>query len=200
MKRSQTILGFAAGVLVLAVLYFGIYPALFPRSIAAQLRAGGVSTPLNAFTLKSVDMRKASSVSVTNVDAESSGTQLHLEITQGMEEKLAELYLEEEKVGIESLFVAQPAHYPGVITREVDCSAEFQPEKGTVGDTAYYIMYANERFSYGICAQDLAKYRSVVGLLYCKNRKTFVETKLFFPIETFDKDQALGLLKSFQCI
>ncbi len=200
MKRNRVILSVALALVLLAVLYVGGYPALFPKSIVEQLKSKGISVPLDGFTVKSFETRKASGLSVTDMESENGNSLFRLELTAGMQEKLAELYLEEKKVGIESLFIAQPAHYPGLVTREVDCPAEFQPEKGTIGDMTYYLMYAGERFSFGVCTQDLVKYRSAVGLLYCKDKKTFVETKLFFPADSFNKDRALEVLGSVQCL
>lgn len=189
MKRSQVIFGLSAVVLILAASSFWAY----------RLKDEVSFLLLKDFVVKNTETRKVSGLSVTNVEAENNDALLRLELVQGMDEKLASLYLEEKKVGIESLFLTQPAHYPGAITREVECQAKFQPEKGDIEGMAYYIMYANERFFYGACAQELVKYRSIMGLRYCVREKTFVEAKLFFPPEAFSKDRALELLGSFQC-
>lgn len=189
MKRSQVILGFSALVLMLAGLSFWTYRSKDEASFF----------PLKDFVVKSTETREVSGLSVTDIEAENNDALLRLELVRGMNEKLASLYLEEKEVGIESLFLTQPAHYPGAITREVECPAQFHPEKGDIRGMAYYIMYANERFFYGVCAQELVKYRSIMGLRYCKEQKTFVEAKLFFPPEIFNKDRALELLGSFQC-
>lgn len=116
-----------------------------------------------------------------------------------MGKELALLYLKEKKIGIESLFINRPAHYPGIITRKVNCPNEFQPVQGKIGDIEYYIMYANDRFSHGVCSPDLIKYQSVVGLKYCEQEDIFIETKLFYPPEIFTPEVARELLDSFHC-
>ena len=188
MKSSQIILGLGAVAFVFAALV-----------LVTQRLNNEAPLPFKDFSVKTMETRKVSGLSLTNIEAENNGVLLRLELVGGMNEKLANLYLEEKKVGIESLFLTQPAHYPGIITREVECSEKFQPEKGTINETAYYIMYANSRFSYGVCVPDLVAYRSIVGLRYCRDQKVFVEAEFFFPPETFDKDRALQLLSSFQC-
>ncbi|MDP3901022.1 MAG: hypothetical protein Q8Q38_01665 [bacterium] len=197
-KKRYVILGF--GVVALTVLALGAYKSQSPKGIEAELGASGVLLPsIGDFRVTKAEARKVSDLSVTNVEAESNGTLLRLELTRGMDAKLAQLYLEEKRVGIESLFVTQPAHYPGIITREVDCPPQFQPEKGALGDMTYYVMYANDRFSYGVCVQDFVTYRSLMGLMYCEDQKMFLEAKLFSPADLFDKTEALKLLGSLSC-
>lgn len=188
MKPGQIIFGLSAVALVLAILF-----------LVTQRLNNKASLPFKDFVVKTTETRKVSGLSVQSIEAENNGILLLLGLVGGMNERLASLYLEEKKVGIESLFLTQPAHYPGTITREVECPAKFQPEKGNINETAYYIMYANSRFSYGICVPDLVAYRSMVGLRYCKDQKTFIEAKFFFPPETFEKNRALEILGSLQC-
>lgn len=170
------------------------------KSVAEQLKAIGVSfQALDDFILKDIQTKEILDLKITNIEVQKDDTIVHLKLTQQMDKEFASLYLEDKKVGIESLFVEQPAHYPGIITREMNCPDEFQPILGKVGDIEYYIMYANERFSNGVCSMDLVKYRSVVGLGYCEDKDVFVEIKLFYLPGIFTIEDSRKLLDSFSC-
>lgn len=207
MKKSGN---FIIVLIVLIIAIFVVIGAAFfvmgkgrilgPLNLAEQLEVRGVSfQALDYFTVGEIQEKELLDLQVMNIVGRRDDIVLRLELTQNMGEELASLYIEEKKVGIESLFVTRPAHYPGIITREVDCPPEFHPIRGRVGDLEYYIMYANERFSHGVCSPDLVKYRSVVGLGYCKREDTFVEIKLFYPPEVFERESALELLGLFRC-
>lgn len=199
-SRGKIILLIGTAVLLLVMLFFGARTFLTPKNAVEQLKKEGISFPqLKDFIIESMETREVSELLVTELTARNDEAVLQLDLIQNMDEKLSSLYLEEKRVGIESLFINQPAHYPGIITRETECPTEFQPEKGAIGGTAYYIMYANDRFFYGVCVPDLIKYRSITGLLYCKEQSVFVEAKFFFLPESFNRERALELLSSFQC-
>lgn len=197
MKRRVVIVGI---VVIAAFVGFGIYYISAPKNIAQHLRDAGVAIPsLNEFTIIEVRTSKISDLSVISISAQKDEILVRLKLTQRMGTGFARLYEQEKRAGIESLFITQPAHYPGIITREVECSLEFQPDVGTAGDLAYYIMYANERFSFGVCSPDLVTYRFVLGFGYCEQQSIFVEIKMFYSPESFSKEESLNILRSFAC-
>ena len=136
---------------------------------------------------------------VTKISAKHENIIARIELVENIEEREAQLYTEDKKTSIESIFLSEPAHYPGIITRNVECPDEFQPIRGIKDGVSYYILYASERFSYGVCSRDEVRYRSLIGFLYCPQNGVFIEMKLFFPPEIFVESRDLGLLHSLRC-
>ena len=111
-------------------------------------------------------------------------------------------YIDEKRFGIESLYQSTPSPYPDVITRTIECPDEFKPifyrSEQDNQDSLYYILYANDRFTYGACSDDLIRYRAIFYLVYCKEKNEIYQIELFTAPEEFTHDLA-SLLKSFNC-
>ena len=171
-----------------------------PNDAAEYFKAKGLHfTGARLFSITETKEIQTKNIKVTKIIAQRNTDFLHVELTEKLGRELGQFYQSERKSSIESLFLPYTSGYPGVLTQEVECPDEFHPVKGEAGDIDYYIMYANDRFSYGICAYDLVKYKSALGLAYCDKSDVFVEIKLFFPQETFEEENAVGLLRSFSC-
>lgn len=194
---NRTLRYFLGGIFVLVLTIVALSRIL---PFQDPLKAAGLSSEgIDEFTVIEERVTELSGFRVTTILAQKDSVHLRLALIKDMDSSLASIYEEEKRIGIESLFLTQPAHYPGIITKEVECSDEFLPETGTVGSMKYYIMYANDRFSYGVCSPDLIAYRSVFAFGYCNDQSAFIEARIFYPPEEFLKDEALEILGSFQC-
>lgn len=151
------------------------------------------------FIVASEEAREASGFSVTDINATQDSASVSVRLIGDMDEAMAGRYLEEKMLGVDSLFRTQPAHYPGIITREVQCPERFLPEKIEQENGARYILYANSRKSYGVCTPDLVAYRSAAEFQYCPSSRTFLESRAFFSVESFDRVRALDLLDALAC-
>jgi hypothetical protein len=189
--------------IIFLLLVFAILDKPVSNDLQNYMKSKGFTLKASDYEITERSEKIIAGLKITEVSSANNDKIIKVKITENMEEKIAELYEDDKKSLIDSLFVTQPAPYPGVVTRIIDCPEEFKPEEGTIKTSDmkidYYIMYSNDRFFYGVCSPDLIKYRSVVGLAYCKTKNTFVEIELFTIAEKFDKEYSINLLNSFSC-
>lgn len=62
----------------------------------------------------------------------------------------------------------------------------------------YYILYANDRFTYGVCSDDLVKYRAIFYLVHCKQSNELYQIELFISPEEFTHS-LVDELQLFDC-
>lgn len=119
-----------------------------------------------------------------------------------MAKDAAESYMRDQKIKLESIFNPTPSPYFAVLTKEIECPKDFLPtyneSENSGNKVSYYILYANERFHYGVCSKDLIKYRVIVAFTYCKNTEDLYQLEYFVPDEDYDETGA-ELIESFSC-
>jgi hypothetical protein len=103
-------------------------------------------------------------------------------------------YVNDKKFLLESLFSPTTSPYPGFITNVVVCPEEFKPTMKDAENGTIYTLFAGDRFTYGICAQDLVAYDSVYGVFDCKEKGIF-EVQLFAKT----KEGLEPRIESFAC-
>lgn len=103
-------------------------------------------------------------------------------------------YAEDKKFLLESLFSQTAAPYPGVITNVIECPEEFKPKIVEAENGTMYTFFAGERFTYGICTQDLIVYYSTYGIFECKN--DIFEVNVFSEKEGEEPER---IVESFHC-
>ena len=100
---------------------------------------------------------------------------------------------------INSLYRGISSPYPGVLSNRIECPEEFKPAKIENDPFDYYIIYASERFTYGVCSWDLIKYKSIIYFLYCDKVNNLYHIKLFVPLNE-NILSYIDLLDSIRCI
>lgn len=126
---------------------------------------------------------------------------LKVEHAKDVDVAKATQYIDEKRFGIESLYQSTPSPYPDVLTRTIECPDKFKPVLNATEDnrdSSYYILYANDRFTYGVCSEDLIKYRAVFYLVYCEQKNEIYQVELFTAPEEFT-DELVDMLHSFKC-
>lgn len=100
-----------------------------------------------------------------------------------------------------SLFEVQRTGYPGQYTRYIECPEEFKPkffeEEFNEGFFQYFIGYANSNYAAGACAEDLIKFKSIYGFLYCNSKKTLIEIQYFLAMN--QSEQITKFLEKISC-
>ena len=116
--------------------------------------------------------------------------------------KTIRLFLDEKKFYVESLYNPLPSPYPDVITREIVCPHEYLPIIEEDDNENFYkivyILYANDRFSYGACTPDSVVYKAIFSLIHCKNTNKLYQIKFFSPLESYD-EEILNKIRNFSC-
>jgi hypothetical protein len=93
---------------------------------------------------------------------------------------------------LNSFFYDRGSPYPGPISNEIECPADFLPQKKFIeNDLAFeavYSLFSSKRLTFGVCAPDLAAYRATYALIYCKHSKKFYEIRYFVPLESLPRN------------
>lgn len=102
-----------------------------------------------------------------------------------IEDSMAVKIISDKKFLIENLFKTQPSPYPDVVSNQVDCPDRLKP---LPFDSIYsnirifaFRLYANDRFVYGECTDDVIIYTSAYIIAYNQKEKTLTEIKYFTP-------------------
>ena len=100
-------------------------------------------------------------------------------------DSMAGKIIDDKKFLIENLFKPQPSPYPDLVSNQVDCPARLKP---LPFDSLYsnlrifaFRLYANERYIYGECTDDVIAYASAYIIAYNKKEKMLTEIKYFTP-------------------
>jgi len=112
---------------------------------------------------------------------------LKVEVVRHLDAAGAETLLTEGQVSIEALYADALSPYPGDISRTIVPGKEFAPrlvEKEQDGlKYTYFLLFANERLGYGASTPEAARYRSLLGWLYCEKAQKFYKLRVFVPAE-----------------
>ncbi len=102
-----------------------------------------------------------------------------------IEDSMAGKIIDDKKFLIENLYKTQPSPYPDVVSNEVDCPERLKPVRF---DTLYpnlrifaFRLYANDRYIYGECTDDVIVYKSAYILAYNIHEKMLTEIRYFTP-------------------
>ena len=198
---SKKIIFLAAIFLIIAA-----FAALFivnsqnESDLGYQLKKRGfLITNTGSFQIKSIDSGDSLSEG-ENISAESNDEILKIKILENFSKEKAEEYKNNQSALFEGLFNPQLPPYPEFLTNKTECAKEFLPVKKMAESGDYYLTFANERFGYGICAQDLVKYKAGFGMFYCENSKKLFKIQYFIDnvkIKNFKNIE--DFFGTFQC-
>lgn len=141
--------------------------------------------------------RDAASYTLTNGAAVA-----NIDVFEHIQAADAETITRDGVMGMQALYANALSPYPGDISNKVVTDVAFQPRlfratNGAVRIT-YFLVYANDRFGYGVTTKESVRYKSLVGMFYCAGRESFFKVKLFLSPETPDSE-LVNLLTGMQC-
>lgn len=127
---------------------------------------------------------------------------LKIEVIKGIDKRSADILLEDNIIMIRALYGNALSPYPGEISNELICNENFLPEFNTkqtnLLEYSYFILFANDRLTYGACSEDIVRYKSILAWAYCDGKNSFYQFEFFSPIEMFSESD-LDLITSFRC-
>jgi len=105
----------------------------------------------------------------------------HLKILkyEKVDESGAQDIMSEKLFFIKTLYRDIHSPYPGQISNSIKCTPEFYPVEKKADPYPYYLIKASERFTYGVCSQDLVGYN--VLLFFKKCGLDFYVIEYFVP-------------------
>lgn len=125
-------------------------------------------------------------------------TVLRVRVLSEQTPELSERYTKGQSILLEAQYDTRLPPYPEFLTNKTGCAARFLPRRvdGPLGPI--YLVHGDERFNYGLCSDDLLKYKAGLGIFYCAGtRKTF-QVEYFTGLEdSFEDIEAF--MRSFEC-
>lgn len=181
-----------------------IYLVKIPSdSLVRQLSSWNVSiSSIENFIVEKKDTKRLQDSKIIDLTARRGEHVFRIKRITNMTKDVATRYIDDQKLKLESIFNPAPSPYFAVLTKEIECPQEFLPAYGESANTnnkvAYYILYANERFHYGVCSQDLIAYRAIYGMTYCENTEDVYLLEYFVPNQEYS-EVVEETVRSFSC-
>lgn len=127
---------------------------------------------------------------------------IKIQIVSGLSDEEALRYVDNQRYLVDNLFIKQKIPYPGPLTNILECPKEYMPkieeEHKTDSLRVFYYLYANNRLTFGGCAEDILNYAAVSALIYCKEKKEVYKVEYFTPKEN-PTPEYKEIVKSFKC-
>jgi len=124
---------------------------------------------------------------------------IQMKVLKDVDLEKVNTYISDKMFMINSLFRGVSSPYPGALSNRIECPEEFKPLKLANKPFDYYIVYASDRFTYGVCSWSLIKYKSIIYFLYCDKEKKLYHIKLFMPANKEISDYG-KILTSIKCL
>lgn len=127
---------------------------------------------------------------------------LHIERIEGIDSKSSDILTRDEMTSINALYANSLSAYPGDVSSKIVCNEKFRPmyREEVIDDIfyRYYLLYATARFGLGACSEDIAKYRHLVGWIYCSQEQRLYSIKYFIPSSN-NSEELEELFLSLSC-
>lgn len=169
-----------------------------PGGLAGRSSALGLSLH-DPFRLPIAREHDSDGAGVITITAGDNGAiRARLRIQDGVSPDAASQYIAEQTALLLSIFESRLPPYPEFLTRESGCPQEFEPTQRTNHLGNYHLLYAGERFGYGVCTADLARRRAAIGHFYCPNSRRLFSLEYFIPREA-GVSTLVGIFDSILC-
>lgn len=107
-------------------------------------------------------------------------------------------YINNEVALFLGIFQPHLPPYPEFLTREASCPDNYKPSPQKTSYGRSFTLYAGERFGYGVCVDDLIKYRASINYFYCPNLGKVFKIEYFIN-KTENMNKLLNFIDSFTC-
>lgn len=168
------------------------------NSLTSQFSLWGVSTKhIENFT---IETKRTKGSDTTEIEAMNKEQTLFVKRITNMSEDSAQKYIKEQSIKLESIFDPARSPYFAILTKTIECPEKFLPAyKELSKDKSYYVLFANNRFSYGACTEDLIEYRAINGIVYCKNTGDLYHLEYFIPNNEYS-EILTEVVSEFTCL
>lgn len=182
----------AVAILIAVFAAISIYVVVMRSKFSYQLKTQGIRIGI-------AEDFKVKDISKDKIEAENDGEILKIEIIDNVAKEGNDKYLQREFTMLKSIFEPQLPPYPEFLTKESGCAERYRPIEKDSKYGRYFILYAGERLGYGVCVDDLIKYRASLGYFHCKNSNKIFKVQYFVKKEDGD-DKIINFNNSFVCL
>lgn len=125
---------------------------------------------------------------------------LRVRVSPGLDAEAGAELARQERALLASLFVEHQAPYPGALSNTLRCPDALRPQEVEPRGEALFLvsLYANDRFAFGGCAEDLLRYRATAGAFYDAGLRELVRVEYFEPKEAAGRGPEV--LRSFRWV
>jgi len=190
------------------IIVFTIYIIFFNLQTSTKLNEkfkiwGIHMNDIENFTINETDRFSISNIQIEDILSTDNSKIIKIRRFSNVDRKTSESYVKDRFLELNSLFTSVSSPYFGVITQTIECPDEFKPKinEAITSDqnkVTYYILYANERFTYGICSKDLVKYKTLFTFIYCSDKKDLYQFEIFSLPDEPDGN-LVKIISSFKC-
>jgi len=133
-----------------------------------------------------------------NLSAEGGGDILRIKVISDATKIQAQKYTSGQATLLESQYDERLPPYPEFLTNQTGCDERFLPQRRSHAQGMFYLIHADERFNYGLCAEELVRYRAGFGIFYCEPEKKIFQIEYFVgkdrPVSDVER-----FMNSFKC-
>ncbi len=176
---------------IIGIFLYFMLPNLKKNEFEKSLKSWEINLETSGFTLKDFSKEETNASGKERVEAVRKDTTM---IINKNEIPNNSKFIEGKKFLLESLFSKTNSPYPEVITQVIECPDKFKPKEIKVKNGTIYKLFAGERFTYGICSQDIVRYHSAYGIFDCGGKGVF-EVWVF----SANRQEPEGIVGSFSC-
>ncbi len=133
-----------------------------------------------------------------NLSAERNGDILRIKIISDETKVEAQRYSSGQSTLLESQYDERLPPYPEFLTNQTGCDERFLPQRRAHVRGMFYLVHADERFNYGLCAEELVRYRAGFGIFYCEPGEKIFQIEYFVQKDSPD-GQVERFMDSFNC-
>jgi hypothetical protein len=165
-----------------------------PDPLAADLAAIGVALtlpgPATVVRRQPIDGPVRDGTYTLGVD------RLHLRVAAGLAAGEGERLALESETLIFGLFEDHQAPYPGALSNTLQCGEGMRPQRVEGAARTLLTLFANDRYAFGGCADDLLRYHATVGAWLSPGGETLVRIEYFEP-RAAGPERGLAAARSF---
>jgi hypothetical protein len=136
--------------------------------------------------------------------AQDNKTHIEMEIITLLSEQEAQDYAHSKYIIIKSLYAPQIIPYTGALTTTTECPKDKKPREITIkiSGRPQKVLLANatERYVLGVWEDDLIKKKAAFTVFYNRENNTLFQITVFQPVDSFDLNEVLKILKSLETI
>lgn len=176
---------------ILSGVFCCLYAKYSSKSLSTQLYKNGAS-------IAGIENFRITDTSETTIFAKYNEDIIKIKFTPRESKDVANNYINKEIALFQGIFEPHLPPYPEFLTKEASCAEKYKPIpiKSSYGQS--FILYAGDRFGYGVCADDLIKYRASIGYFYCENSNNVFQVEYFIRKEDSDR-KLIDFNNSFTC-
>lgn len=186
---------FSVALFFAAIAFFFFTFSAEEHTLSSRLKKNGAM--ISGIDMFALEKNSKQDGAITGILGESV---VKIRMAENMDADAAKRYVESQLTLLRSIFEPNLPPYPEFLTKEAGCADEYAPREHETPYGTYAVLYAGERFGFGVCVEDLIQYRASIGFFYCPRSRTVFEVRYFIPKEKEEGDSELARLnESFQC-